>query len=55
MKNPSKIRHKYTRVFNRPKEEYAKRYWRRTTMTDEELLKIREELNITPTHDKLRA
>lgn len=43
----------FNRIFAKPKPKKEPRYFRKTTMTDEELLKLREELNITP-NDKTK-
>lgn len=39
--------HKFNRLFVKPKHKEP-RYFRRSTMTDEELLALREKMNITP-------
>lgn len=45
--NSQTIKHKFNRIFAKPKYKEP-RYFRKTTMTDEELLKLREEMGITP-------
>lgn len=38
---------KFNKIFAKPKHKEP-RYFRRSTMTDEEILKLREEMHITP-------
>lgn len=48
--NPNKIKLKFTRTFIKPKKTKVNKqlHDRRSTMNDEEILRVRKQFNITP-------